>query len=204
MEQQPSDRPARLEPVEHSIRVLAKGDPVEQFECEDPRYSAFLRNVASQNARRDLSVTHVACPTKPEPGGPTILGYYTLSSSALARDCVPGEKLPYPEIGITLIGMLAVDRRVKGQGFFGLLLADAIEKTLSISSIVATYGVLVEVELGLDELVKKYERRGFVIVSTTPRHTRLLLSLKKVRKARAAAEAAAALAAAPPAGSGAK
>lgn len=93
----------------------------------------------------------------------SIGGYYTLSASALAISLLPGQlrtKLPrYPLAPAALLGRLAVDRRLRGQGWGRFLLADAMRRALD--SEVASYAFVVDAK---DEAAKQfYLREGFLL-----------------------------------------
>jgi hypothetical protein len=84
----------------------------------------------------------------PSPGEKTILGYYTLSALAIDLLDLPPDtarKLPsYPNVRVTLLGLLAVDRRHAGQGLGELLLMDALHRCLTQSSQIAAVAVVVD------------------------------------------------------------
>lgn len=78
----------------------------------------------------------------------TIVGFYCLSSFTLAFEHLPVEiaaKLPrYDAIPAALIGRLARDERVRGQGVGELLLADAVSRVLKASQTIAVFAIVVE------------------------------------------------------------
>ncbi len=69
------------------------------------------------------------------PTAPTILGYYTISNLSIEARDLPAElvkRLPrYPVLPATLIGRLAVDQSQRGKGLGGLLLFDALRRSLA-------------------------------------------------------------------------
>jgi len=77
-----------------------------------------------------------------------IVGFYSLSSFTLAFEHLPVEiaaKLPrYDAIPAALIGRLARDERVRGQGVGELLLADAVSRVLKASQTIAVFAIVVE------------------------------------------------------------
>jgi predicted GNAT family N-acyltransferase len=77
-----------------------------------------------------------------------VIGFYSLSSFTLAFDHLPSEiaaKLPrYDSIPAALIGRLARDETVRGQGIGELLLADAIDRILIASQTIAVFAIVVE------------------------------------------------------------
>lgn len=76
----------------------------------------------------------------------TIVGYYTISSTAVDIGDFPEgviRKLPrYPLVPATLVGRLAVDRRYRGRGHGRFLLADALYRAMR--SEIASFAVVVD------------------------------------------------------------
>ena len=77
-----------------------------------------------------------------------VVGFYSLSTFTLTIVDLPPEhakRLPrYDLIPAALIGRLARDLRVRGQGVGDLLLADAIRRILSAASTLALFAIVVE------------------------------------------------------------
>jgi GNAT superfamily N-acetyltransferase len=64
-----------------------------------------------------------------------VVAYYSLSAHAVTRDSAPariGRGVPDP-VPAALIAKLALDRSLQGQGLSRVLLADALERTISAS-----------------------------------------------------------------------
>ena len=72
-----------------------------------------------------------------------VLGYYTISSSAVAFDVVP-ENLPRHPVPVALVGRLAVDRIARGQRLGETLLIHALRSAQHAAKIVGIYAVVVE------------------------------------------------------------
>lgn len=123
----------------------------------------YFRTQASQDARK-----HVAAPFVLVRVDGTVVGYYTLSSTAVPVQDLPrdvGRKLPrYPLIPATLLGRLAVDYRYRGKGYGRFLLADALYR--SVSSEIASFAVVVDAKD--DEAQWFYERESFVSFPDQP------------------------------------
>ncbi len=101
------------------------------------------------------------------PGG-AIIGYYTLSATAIKPVELPEatiRRLPrYPLIPATLLGRLAVDRRLRGQGHGRFLLADALYR--AVRSEIASFAVIVDAK---DEDARRfYERESFLSLPDQP------------------------------------
>ena len=110
----------------------------------------------------------------------TILGSYTLSSYGIDVGDLPSDvakKLPrYPLIPATLLGRLAVDRRLQGQGIGEFLLMDALHRALVQSTEIAAAAVAVDaINAGA---VKFYQHFGFVPFPAIA--SRLFLPMKAV------------------------
>lgn len=107
----------------------------------------------------------------------TILGYYTLSSAGVEPTELAPEisrRLPrYPTLPVILLGRLALDRRVQGQGVGGRLLGDALTRALSLSSQIGTLAVVVQAKG--DDARRFYERYGFQRFTSRPDHLYLMM-----------------------------
>lgn len=113
------------------------------FECGVPSLDDYLRERASQDAKR-----RVAAPFVMLDADRTILGYYTLSAFAIRLRDLPestAKKLPrYPLLPATLLGRLAVSRHHQGRRLGTLLLMDALHRSLRNTSQIASVGVVAE------------------------------------------------------------
>jgi GNAT superfamily N-acetyltransferase len=75
-----------------------------------------------------------------------------------------------------LLGRLAVSQAAQGQGIGSMLLADAVKRTLSVSTDIAIYALVVD---AIDEGAQRfYEQFGFLLLSGERR--RLFLPLRSV------------------------
>ena len=94
-------------------------------------------------------------------------GYYTLCSCSLSRDSVgDNKKLNYAELPAILIGRLAVDSRLQGQGYGELLLYHALRAAARQSQVVAAHSVVVD---AMHERAERfYNRYDFAVVVGTP------------------------------------
>ncbi len=90
----------------------------------------YLRQQARQDMRGRVATVYI----QRTPTTPTILGYYTISNLSIEARDLPAElvkRLPrYPVLPATLIGRLAVDQGQRGKGLGGLLLFDALRRSL--------------------------------------------------------------------------
>ena len=101
------------------------------FSCGSDPLDRYFRERASQDAKRSVSGCFVAV----ESTSGAVAGYYTLSAASvpaaeLSDDLL--KRLPrYPALPAALIGRLAVDRRFRGLGLGGALVADAALRVLA-------------------------------------------------------------------------
>ena len=147
---------ARVEPLsaQHDRAGFSSGsEPLDRY----------LRTQAGQEARKNISAPFVLVLTDGSIGG-----YYTLSATSLRLAELPHElsrRLPrYPLIPATLLGRLAVDHRLQGQGCGRFLLADALWR--AVSSEIASFAVIVEAK---DEAALRfYLRESFLPLPDQP------------------------------------
>lgn len=160
-----------------SIRRLDKTHDRSAFECGRPMLNEWLQDRAGQFDRRDLSRTFVA--TRPDET--LVLGYYALSTHRVVYDVLPvaeAKGLPRLDVPVVLIGRLAVDQSVQGQGLGALLLVDALRRSVQISEQVGIRGVEVD---ALDDAARNfYLKFGFRSLLDDPRH--LMMPMHEVRK----------------------
>ena len=159
------------------IRRLEKRHDRSAFDCGQPLLDEWLSDRAGQFDRRDLSRTFVAT----RPNEFIVRGYYALSTHRVVHDALPiGEAraLPRLDVPVVLIGRLAVDRGVQGQGLGGMLLIDALRRSVQISAEVGIRAVEVD---AIDEAARRfYLKFGFRPLLDDPRH--LFLPLHEIRK----------------------
>lgn len=159
------------------IHRLDKAHVRSGFQSGQPSLDDWLKDRAGQFDRRDLSRTFVA--TRPDQ--PLVLGYYAISTHRVIFDALPHAEtkgLPRLDIPVVLIGRLAVDQRVQGQGLGALLLVDALRRSLQISEQVGIRAVEVD---ALDDSARSfYLKYGFRSLLDDARH--LFLPMHEVRK----------------------
>jgi GNAT superfamily N-acetyltransferase len=116
-----------------------------------------------------------------------VVGFYGLSAFTLAIDDLPPawvKRLPrYGLIPAALIGRLARDRRLRGEGLGGLLLADAVRRVLDAAQTLAVFAIVVE---AIDEDAAAFYR-GFGFASFPGRPLRLFMPLQDTAAALARA-----------------
>lgn len=146
------------------------------FSCGEPSLDGYLQRQASQDIKRDLA----ACYVLAERGSATILGYYTLSATSVELTDLPSALAKksgrYSLVPAVLLGRLAVDQRFHGQGLSGLLLVDALRRTLRTG-----IGVkLVVVDALNESAARYYEHYSFHRLADRP--LRLYLPADTIRQ----------------------
>ncbi|EWS53541.1 MULTISPECIES: GNAT family N-acetyltransferase [unclassified Methylibium] len=136
----------------------------------------YLQQQARQDADKRVAAPFVA--VRPTDG--RVLGYYTLSASVLTLGDLPdalARKLPrYPQLPVTLLGRLAVDRSTQGQGLGEHLLLDALHRSLTHAEQIAAMAVVVDAK---DEAAAAFYRHyGFLTLQTQP--SRLFVPMRSV------------------------
>jgi GNAT superfamily N-acetyltransferase len=118
-----------------SIEPLASHHDRAAFSCGVEVLDRYLRQQASQDARKNAAVTFVLVQTGKTP----VLGFYTLSATSVKLCDLPeatARNLPkYPLVPAILLGRLAVDRQQHGKGYGELLLMDALARCLRATDI---------------------------------------------------------------------
>lgn len=117
----------------------------DEFSCESPELTEFLRTRARKEAHARASACFVIVPWD-DPG--RVAGFYTLSATTIRLESLPAEavkKLPrYPSLPATLLGRLARDLSFKGQGIGDLLMVDALSRASENSSVIGAVAVVVD------------------------------------------------------------
>ena len=149
----PAHPPVKIEP-------LGKIHDRAAFSCGSVELDTYLRERASQEARKQISASFVVV----EDGDNSVIGYYSLSATSILLDDLPektAKKLPrYPNIPATLLGRLAVDMHHKGRGYGEVLLVDALRRAFQAATDVASFAVVVDSK---DEQARLfYEYFGFI------------------------------------------
>lgn len=160
-----------------AVERLASSHDRSSFDCGEPVLTTWLRARAGQFDRRDLARTFVAI----RPGEATVFGYYAISTHRVIYDALPpseGKGLPRLDVPTVLIGRLAVERSVQGQGLGEILLIDALRRSATIAEQVGVRAV--EVEAIDDRARRFYEKYGFRSLQDEPRH--LFMPMHEVRK----------------------
>lgn len=151
--------------VRFVIEPLANAHQRSGFTCGNDRIDRYFRETVSQDMKRKYATCFVARDVATN----RVAGFYTLSSSNVPLNEVPGslaKKLPrYPTVPAVLIGWLGRHSDYVGQGLGELLLFDAI-KTVSTAPIGA-HGIFAD---AIDDKAKAfYAAFGFMPLIGRPR-----------------------------------
>jgi GNAT superfamily N-acetyltransferase len=125
-----------------SIEPLGKHER-RAFTCGVAALDDWFHLRAGQDEKRNVARIFVAIDDRLG-----VVGFYSLSTFTLTITDLPREhikRLPrYDLIRAALIGRLARDQRVRGQGVGDFLLADAVRRILSAASTLAVFAIVVE------------------------------------------------------------
>ncbi len=147
------------------------------FDCGKPALNQFLQRQARQNADRSVGVTHVAVA---QAGDRKIMAYYTLLTRVVSAEIVPNAKLPRGDVGVALLGRLAVDHSAQGQGLGRLCLLRAMTQVEHAAREIGIYALVLD---ALDAEARTWYLRldfGFQPLLDDPNH--LFLPLETIRQ----------------------
>lgn len=151
---------------QYQISVLRNTHDKSAFSSGVQQLDRYLRQQASQDHRRNISVIYVL--TKADSA--IVTGYYTLSSTSINLNLLPNEmqtKLPrYPTLPSTLIGRLAVDEKYHGKKLGEKLLIDALKRSLKASKNIGSMAVIVDAKN--DNAIQFYQSYGFIQFNEIP------------------------------------
>lgn len=114
------------------------------FDCGYPILNDYLKKYARQNHEKGIAKTFVAIS---QAQSLRIDGYYTVSASIIEFASLPKsyqKGMPAYPIPAILIGKLAVDNSVKGQGLGGELLVDALLRAVRATQEIGIFAVRVD------------------------------------------------------------
>lgn len=147
------------------------------FDCGVPELNSFLKATARQHSDKGISRTFVLS----EQERPAVIfGYFTLTLCEVRTEDLPAAYAKkYPQHGLPAVRLarLAVSRKYQGKGYGGLLLAEAVHRTVLIAEQAGVIGLFVDAKE--ERAHKFYERYGFV---SLPGHaSQLFLPIETLR-----------------------
>jgi len=109
------------------IQRLARSHDRSGFDGGNDRLNDWLRKRSSQWDKKRLARVYVAVPKNEL----RVVGHYAISSHHVSYEALPDGQargLPRIDVPVVLLGQLAVDRTVQGQGLGKFLLVDALRR----------------------------------------------------------------------------
>ena len=148
------------------------------FDCGNEALNSYLKTIAPQDIKRNLSSVWVKIQQN------TVVGYYTLAPFTLLLTELPpslAKKMPKGKlIPCWLIGKLARDLSVKGRGVGEELLVDALRRVMMLAQTAAGFCVVVDSK---DlKATRFYESYGFTVLDKTQNERRLYLPIAEIEK----------------------
>lgn len=134
---------------------LAAHHDTQSFACGVESLDRWLKQRALKNQATGASRTFVLCE------GQRVLAYYALASSAVASDEATGRvkrNMPDP-IPVVVLGRLAIDKPLQGQGLGRALIRDACLRVMAAADAIGIRAMLVHALS--EEAHAFYERIGF-------------------------------------------
>jgi GNAT superfamily N-acetyltransferase len=149
----------RILPYDKALHGQAR----EGFKSGSLALDDYFRNHFSQDLRNRMTAGFVA-----SDADGAVVGFYTLAASGVDISSLSHEitrRLPrYPLIPVVRLGRLAIDQRFQGQGYGGVLLADALFR--AVRSGIGAFALVVDAK---DEAaVAFYVHHGFQVFPEEP------------------------------------
>lgn len=159
------------------VEPLDKAHDRAGFASGAPELDRYIRELASQDVRRDVARVFVAVPQ----GSPAVCGFYSLGASSFKREKLPSaqaKRLPHYPVPAALLGRLAVAEGMQGRGQGAFLLMDALHRVLLASQTLAVHAMIVDAR---DDAASRFYRKyGFIPFADNERQ--LLLPMATLRQ----------------------
>jgi GNAT superfamily N-acetyltransferase len=129
------------------------------FQCGQPDLDAYFQRQARQDLSRNLARVYVLTRD-----GKNVDGFYTLSATSIDPANLPAQtarKLPSIALPATLLGRMAVDKRVHGLGLGNVVLMSALRMALDGSRLIGAWAVVVDAKPDARAFYLKYEFQSF-------------------------------------------
>lgn len=153
-----------------------------KFSCGVEVLDNYLKTRANKEQQNRLNVTYVAAGMSQQESLKPISGFYTLSNSAMKRECLPFTMQknvpPTYDIPSIKLGRLAVDSKFQKQGIGKILLQNAFTRILEMSALTGIKCVeVVAKDKNAENFYKKF---GFIPLEKS---TMLVLPIETLVKA---------------------
>jgi len=142
--------------VKFDTTITYKG--LKTFDCQNKMINTFVQRSLKKRVKKHLSQAYVFLKDD------TFSGFYTLDTFSITRDMFETEQKPSalpPVVPVIKLGMLAVDKKIQGQGIGKRLLRDALLKVAEISELAGCAGIYLLAE---KDAVVFYESLGFICI----------------------------------------
>lgn len=152
--------------MEFIIAPLGKQHDRKSFDCGEHSLNQYLHRYASQDIRRRVNRVFVASPPD---ATQQVIGYYSLSAGGLDATDLPEEfrrRLPRYPVPVVLLGRLAVAKSHQGKGLSAILIADALQRIVQASRVMAVFAVIVDALN--DRVAEFYQQFGFIPLPSQP------------------------------------
>jgi predicted GNAT family N-acyltransferase len=163
--------------AEWEIQPLNRSHDRTTFASGNDSLDDWLKNRAGQWDRKQLSRCYVAVRSAEA----RVLGYYAISSHHVSYESLPADQakgLPRIDIPVVLLGRLAVDHSVRGQGLGRLLLVDALRRAEYAAELLGIRAVEVDAS---DPIARQfYLKYGFASLTDDLDH--LFLPMSTIQK----------------------
>lgn len=155
--------------------ALGEAHVLDGFDCGVPSLNNWLANEARRAMTSGTANTYVAT----QAGDDRVVAYYAISPHRLGRDEVTcGLSGGVSQIPGYLLGRLALDKSLHGQGLGSQLLRDALERIVEAASVAS--GRLIIVDAIDEPAVAFYRKYGFQLTKIDPH--RLAMKISTARK----------------------
>ncbi len=159
------------------IEELRRKHNRSEFDCGASELNQYLKTIARQHIIKGISRTFILIDSETPAD---ILGFFTLAFCEIRASDLPAhlsKKYP-PRAPAAKLARLAVSKNRQRQGLGSLMMINAMERTLIVSSHMGIIGFFVDAK---DNGAKKYyEQFGFLALPSNP--LTLFVPLKKLRE----------------------
>jgi GNAT superfamily N-acetyltransferase len=163
------------------VELLSRAHDRTGFNCGTPALNLFLRTIARQHGEKGVSRTLVLVDSdKPA----DIIGFFTLTLCEVEAASLSFSKeshYPQHKLPAVRLARLAVSKTYQNKGNGGILLAEAVSRTLIIADHAGSIGLFVDAKSR--DAADFYKHFGFVHLPG--QHNKLFLPLKTLRAAQA-------------------